>query len=88
MNDIRYRFTQEEYSVGQYTAEYSKDKKLIYLIKWNEKFIELHFVEKDGYDEYFPHNVYFKYYATNGKFRLYKNDGRRTAQISFLDFST
>jgi hypothetical protein len=85
LNDIRYRFTQQEYSVGEYTAEYSKDKKLIYLIKWYENFTKLHFVEKDGYDEHFPHNVYFKYYATNGKIRLYKNDGRRTAQISFLD---
>ena len=84
LNDIHYRFTQEEYSVGEYTAELSEDG-LIYLIKWKENFTGPAYSEKDVYDEHFPHNVYFKYYATNGKFRLFKNDGRRTAQISFLD---
>ena len=87
LNDVRYRHTQLEYCQGEYTTGCTKDHEKIYLIRWKPEFTGHHYKksEKEMYDQDFQHEIYFPYFSTNGKIRVYKNDGRCTAQMSFLD---
>ena len=85
LNSIYYRHTQAEYSQGEYTVGSVANREKIYLVQWKPEFTDYHYSkdEKDIYDQVFQHDIYFPYFCTNGKVRIYKNDGRYTAQMSF-----
>ena len=87
LNDIYHRHFTKNYSDGRYTVGCNTDNEKLYLIKWKDNFTNNHYEkdEKEEYNQVFKDNIYFPYYATNGKIRVYKNDGRNTAQITFLD---
>jgi hypothetical protein len=85
LNDIYQRHFKKNYSTGRYTVGSVEDIQKLYLIRWKDNFTNHHYEkeEKPAYNDFFKHDVYFPYYATNGKIRVYKNDGCSTAKITF-----
>lgn len=85
LNDIYHRHFTKNYSDGRYTVGCIKNTEKLYLIRWKDNFTNHHYEksEKESYYDFYKHDVYFPYYATNGKIRVYKNDGRQTAELIF-----
>ncbi len=85
LNNIYQRHFKKNYANGRYTVGSIDNRENLYLIQWKENFTNNHFEtsEKEEYNNIFKHHIYFPYYATNGKIRVYKNDGRKTAEIHF-----
>lgn len=85
LNDIYHRFHTENYSSGRYTTGDITNKNKLFIIHWKDNFTNHQYTKdtKDLYDEKFSHDIYFPYYATNGKIRVYKNDGRKTGILTF-----
>lgn len=85
LNDIYHRFHTENYSTGRYTTGDITNQNKLFIIRWKDNFTDYQYTKdtRDLYDEKFSHDIYFPYYATNGKIRVYKNDGKKTGILRF-----